>query len=248
MYYAQFLRDSYLSPTAHRITVKPGHIDTFIRLKGKGDSISVGQGTIKRKVRSDKKRDVKPTISEHLRETVYRISYITSTPVKDVAETICNHGITSSKVMGNLSGNFRRTVRLRNTVYIGSLDMPSIQRMKPVGKTQRISIRFKREDFENIGTLAFALDVTPSRAAALLLDASIRDGDFINYYIRDYLKTQLNEQRMNELRKVLKYINKKNPYEEEVSWGLLLTYIVDEVKEAGVTISDTVSKFIKEWK
>lgn len=213
----------------------------------KGESKAVGERLKNRKVRSDKKRDVKPTISEQLRETVYRISYITNIPVKDIAETICNHGITSRKVMDNLSANFRRTVRLRNTLYMGVLERPSLQRKRFTGRTERISIRFQQDDYENITTLAFALDVTPSRATALLLDASIRDSDFINYYIRDYLKTQLNDHRMTELKKVLKYINKNNPYEEEISWGLLLAYIYDEVREAGVTLSDSITSFINKW-
>ncbi|MDA6082696.1 hypothetical protein OSJ97_24410, partial [Escherichia coli] len=59
-----------------------------------------------RKTRSDKKRDVKPTISIDLKNCIYRLSYITNTPVKDVIETICEKGLQSRKVMEYLSEYF----------------------------------------------------------------------------------------------------------------------------------------------
>ena len=71
--------------------------------------------TKKRKVRSDKKRDVKPTISSNLKHCIYRLSYITSTPVKDVAETLCEKGLRSRKVMDYLSTYFRRDLKFANT-------------------------------------------------------------------------------------------------------------------------------------
>lgn len=205
-------------------------------------------GERERKVRSDKKRDVKPTVSIQLKDTIFRMSYITNTPVKDVGEAICLHGISSKRVMDRLSENFRRSIRLGNTMYMGSLDRPPLNRKGPAGKCERVSLRIKQADFEEISTLAFALDVTPSRATALLLDASIRDGDFINSYFEEYLKRQLDERRMTELKAVLKYLNKNNPYEEEISWSVLLTYILDELKESASSMTESISLYIKSWK
>ncbi|MCJ7992628.1 hypothetical protein MUB15_31250, partial [Priestia sp. OVS21] len=67
-----------------------------------------------RKVRCDKKRDVKPTIPIHLKECIYRLSYITNTPVKDVTESICISGLKSPKVMDYLSHYFRRGFSFEN--------------------------------------------------------------------------------------------------------------------------------------
>lgn len=208
--------------------------------------MTVGERT--RKVRSDKKRDVKPTISIHLKDTIYRISYITNTPVKDVAESLCIHGMASKKVMDVLSLNLRRSIRLGNTMYMGELSRPSLQRRGPAGECDRISFRLKQADYENLSTLAFGLAVTPSRAGALLLDASIRDKDFINSYFEGYLNKQLDDCRMAELKAVLKYLNKNNPYEEEISWGMLLAYIVDEFKESAASVTESISLYIKKWK
>lgn len=208
--------------------------------------MTVGERT--RKVRSDKKKEVKPTISVQLKDTIYRISYITNTPVKDIAESLCIHGISSKKVMDVLSWNLRRSIRLDNTMYMGDLSRPALQRMGPAGECERISVRFKQCDYENLSTLAFGLSVTPSRATALLLDASIRDRDFINSYFEGYLNKQLDDRRMAELKVVLKYLNENNPYEEEISWGMLLSYIMEEIRDGASTVADSISAYIKKWK
>ncbi|MGN7409840.1 hypothetical protein [Sporosarcina sp. SAFN-010] len=209
--------------------------------------MSVGQGA-KRKQRSDKKRQSAPTISIVLKDTIHRLSYITDTPVKDVAEAICISGLTSKKVIGYLALNFRRDLRLGQTVYMGDISRPSLQRKVAPGKTERITIRFHAHDYEHVATLAYALDVSPSRATALLLDAAIRNSEFLNDYVRDYLKRELDERRMEELKKVMRYLRKNNPYEEDLTWTHLLTYIVSEVKDGAQSMADGVGTFISKWK
>lgn len=79
-----------------------------------------------RKVRCDKKRDVKPTIPIHLKECIYRLSYIVNTPVKDVTESICTSGITSQKVMNYLSNYLRKGFSFKNTVYMRDMSKAPI--------------------------------------------------------------------------------------------------------------------------
>jgi hypothetical protein len=201
-----------------------------------------------RRTRSDKKRDVKPTISIHLKECIYRLSYITNTPVKDVGETICEAGLFSRKVLDHLSQHFRRPVRLKNTLFMGDLERPSFQKKDKEGPCERVTIRFRQSTYENISALAYALDVTPSKATALLLDVSIRNSDFINEYVRDYLKQHLDDGRMKELKKVMKFINIHNPYEEEISWSTLLSYLFDEMKMSASTLSGTVQLWLQRYK
>ena len=204
--------------------------------------------TVGKRVRSDKKRQVAPTISIHLADAISRLSYITRTPIKDVAEAICISGITSRKVIAHLSVHFHRDVRFKTTVYFGDLSRPSVARKVAAGKTSRISIRFRAEDFEEIGLLAFALDVSPTRATALLLDAAIRDGDFLNDYVRTFLVDTLDERRMDELKAVMKYLRKNNPFDEDITWSHLLTYIYEEVKDGAQTVADSVGTFITRFK
>lgn len=183
-----------------------------------------------RKVRSDKKTDVKPVIPVHLKETIYRLSKVCDLFVKDLAVILCSEGIQSKEVMGLLKPNFRRGVRLGNTIYFGSLDNPSLQRKMDKGFHERITIKFESADFENIALLAHALAVTPSRATAILLDASIRDPDFIHTLLKDHSKRKrLTEEDQVELKKVMKYINSDNPYKSIVTWSDMLLYVGDFV-------------------
>lgn len=209
--------------------------------------MSVGQGGTRRQ-RSDKKRQCAPTISVVLKDTIHRLSYITDTPVKDVGEAVCISGLKSRKVIEHMSQHFRREIRLGNTLYMGDPNRPSMQRKVAVGKTERVSIRFIADDYERIATLAYALDVSPTRAVALLLDAAIRNSEFMNDYVRDYLKRELDERRMEELKKVMRYLRKNNPYEDDLTWTHLLTYIYDEVKDGAQSMADGVGTFISRWK
>ncbi|MCM3413210.1 MULTISPECIES: hypothetical protein [Bacillaceae] len=201
-----------------------------------------------RKVRSDKKRDVKPTISSNLKDCIYRLSYITNTPVKDVAEVLCEKGLQSRKVMDYLSTYFRRDLQFLNTVYMGDWGRESLQKKVQSGKNERITIRFSQASYENIYSLSCALDVTPSKATALLLDASIRNTNLLNAYVKTYLHHHIDETRMKELKQVLKYINKNNPYNEEISWFTLLAMIFEDIKESTVNVKDVIHNWMDKYK
>ncbi|MDW0112151.1 hypothetical protein QT711_03070 [Sporosarcina saromensis] len=200
-------------------------------------------------MRSDKKWSVQPTVSIELKDCIYRLSYITDQPVKDVVEAICEHGLERKKVISHLSQNFRRTVRVDNTLYIGDIERIPVKKRIAVGRTERISTRVDGNMHETLKVLAYSLDCSIARACALLLDASVRDVEFIDEFVQNYLQKHVDYNRMKELKKVLKYINENNPYSEEVSWGSFLSYLVDEVKLNAEKIQDSVETFvINHWK
>lgn len=207
----------------------------------------VREGSV-RKVRSDKKRDVSPTIQLELKDTIYRISYVINTPVKDIVESICIFGMNSRNVISILSKHFKRNIKFQNTLFIGHLDNLSIKRFEKGVKTERIGTRFKQRDYETLVTVAFALDVTPSRAAALLLDTTIRHSDFVNSYFQQYLSKNIDYNRMVELKKIIAFINDNNPYEDSVSWLALISYIYAEIKDNALTLNDSLNDFINKWK
>ncbi|WP_416150177.1 hypothetical protein ACM26V_04075 [Salipaludibacillus sp. HK11] len=99
------------------------------------------------------------------------------------------------------------------------------------GVTGRISIRFQGYSYEKISQLSFALDVTTSRATALLLDASIHNSNFIDRYLRTFVHTTLDPRRMKELKKIMMFINDNNPYEEKLTWGALILSLYEDLKE-----------------
>lgn len=204
--------------------------------------------TKKRKIRSDKKRDVKPTISSNLKDCIYRLSYITNTPVKDVVETLCEKGLKSRKVIDYLSQHFRRNFQFLNTVFIGDFERESLQHKYQSGKNVRITTRFNANIYEDISSLSYALDVTPSKATALLLEASVRNTNILNAFVKTYLHGQVDNLRMKELKQVLKYINKNNPYKEEISWFTLLSMIFDDIKDSTSNVKDKIHSWIDKYR
>ncbi|PYZ94922.1 hypothetical protein CR194_05205 [Salipaludibacillus keqinensis] len=197
-----------------------------------------------KKVRSDKKTEIKPTIPYALRETIYSTSYITNKSVKDVAEAICNFGLDSKIVMEHLSKHFRRDYMCGKVMYIGNLDKPSLQKEKVECATGWISIRFQGYNYEKINQLSFALNVTTSKATALLLDWSIRNSKFIDRYLRTFVQTTLDPRRMRELKKIMKFINDNNPYEEQITWGRLILTIFEDLKEETDVFTQNISNWI----
>ena len=202
----------------------------------------------RRKVRSDKKKEIKPTLPTELKECIYRISYITGTPVKDVSALLCERGFLNHEVMNHLSEGFRRTVRLKSTLYLGDIGRASLRSRLLPGQTGKITIRFDQYTYENLCTLSYALDVTPSRATALLLHASIHHSSIVNDFVIEVIKGQIDEPKMKQLRNILRYLNANNPTDAEVTWISFLSHLYDEIKNGETTISESIQEFLKRWR
>ncbi|UOQ49320.1 hypothetical protein MUN88_04130 [Gracilibacillus caseinilyticus] len=161
---------------------------------------------------------------------------------------ICEKGLQSRSVIDHLSEYFRRDYKHNNTLYIGDLGKESLQRKWQSGKNERVTTRFTQDAYEKIRMLSDALDVTPSKAAALLLDASVRNTHLLNSFVKSYLHQHLDTNRMKELKLVLKYINKKNPYNEDISWFTLLSMIYDEIKDNTKNVKVKINQCVEKGK
>lgn len=181
-------------------------------------------GERKRKVRSDKKRDIKPTVDVHLKDSIYRLSFITTTAVKDVCELLVLNAFENEAIIKNTSNYFQRDVRIGNTLFIGSLKNEKIARTI-VGKTERLSFRVKPDLYEKIYALSYALDCSVSRVASLLLYESITDADFIEKYINHYIES-LDNSRKKELQQLLRYIREET--NEQYGFAEVLSLLVDK--------------------
>lgn len=197
-----------------------------------------------RKVRSDKKRSINPTVSLELRDCIYRLAFITETPIKDVIADILIEGSQRKKPMDHLSRYFIRDVRIGNSLYMGDNQRIAVNRQSSSGKTVRISTRVTQGMYSDLEGIAYSMGSSVSKACALLLDATIRDVAFVNEFVRNYIEANVDAERMKELQKVLKYINAGNPYDERMSWPTLLSYLVDEVKTGTEKLQDTVTDFV----
>jgi|HigsolmetaAR206D_1030411.scaffolds.fasta_scaffold00003_178 hypothetical protein len=198
----------------------------------------------KRKVRSDKKRDVKPTIPLSLYECVSRISYITRTPIKDVAEYLCVRGLEEQEVIEALSGRFRRKYWFKNTLFIGRPERMAERVLKSREPKQRISIRFPQIIHDQIADLAYSLDMTVSSATALLLDASAKHAGILDDYIARHVTNTLDSARKKQLKEVIRYLKKDNPYAEEITLARLISYIVEEVMDHTINAKRAVESWL----
>lgn len=149
-----------------------------------------------RKTRSDKKRDIKPTISIEVKDHIYRLSYIMTLPVKDVCELMIKHAIKDESIINRLSKNFQRGIWFNETLFHGSSYNQPITKFE-YGPTDRISFRTKKELHDKISALSYSLDCSISRTCAVLLYESLTDREFVNNCVVD---CTLDASRSRELR------------------------------------------------
>lgn len=193
----------------------------------------------KRKVRSDKKREIQPTLPIDVFSCIHRLHKITDLPIKTIGEDVCLRGLQDKKIISKLSVHFRRDLQLDNTVYIGRVDQPPVER-RFKGMTKRISVRFYNVTYDNINALSYASDCTVARMCALLINECLTDADFVNGYVEGYLMHHIEGEQLNELRSLMKILNATDE-EETISWARLLSYVMDETV---VKVKDAVNDFV----
>lgn len=199
-----------------------------------------------RKRRSDKKRDVKPTIDVNLKDAIYRLSFVTRTPVKEICEELCLYSLNNRKIKDNISIYIRRDIRLENTFFNGDREREEIPNTR--GESERISLRLTSEVYEMVNVLAYGLDCSVSKACGLLLHEGMSDFEFVNEYVRKYLEDNLDEQTLREVEKIVTYVKKENG-ESKDSWAAVLSAMIDEVKKPVITAKEVVGEFlISNWR
>lgn len=192
-------------------------------------------------MRSDKKKDVKPTIRIELKDAIYRLAFITKTPVKDVCESMINFAVSDSSIINILAPYFIRDIRMNNSILKGHLDNPRYEKFES-GNCERITLRLTQGSHNNVTILAYATDLNPSRVCAILLNTCMHDFRFLNYYTSQYLQNELSYNQMVELKEMLRYITKN--VNVEASMASLLSMIVNEVTPPTREIKDAVNDFI----
>jgi len=158
-----------------------------------------------RKVRSDKKIDVKPTVPIVLKNQLFTLSHLLNEPVKDVAEQLCKDAAKSKVIIDEICRWFRRNYIYKNVVAIGDPDRPRL-RLIIQGEKSKVTIRFKRNDYDELCNLAHALDITPTSTAGVLIRMSLRNIDFMTEFVQTYF-SHLSENRKRKIDLFLKGIH-----------------------------------------
>lgn len=199
-----------------------------------------------RKQRSDKKKDVKVTVDVYLKDAIYRLAYLTQTKVKDACEQMIKFAMTDTDIINSIALHFRRDIRINSALYVGSTSNTRVD-MRIQGEKERMSTRLTARDFEVLSAFAYALDVRPARAAAVLIEMTMRDYRFVNNYVKCYLHSNLDDKQMRELRSILSFINANT--DEHFTWATLLSTIANEVSTPIARVKDAVNEFvIRSWR
>jgi len=156
-----------------------------------------------RKTRSDKKVDVKPTLSVNLKNQLNSFAFLCNEPIKDVAEKLCVDGATSKVIIDDICKWFRRNYLYNNTITIGDAERPKLK-INIRGETAKATIRFKKKDYDLLCELAHALDVTPTTTSGILIKTTLTNVEFMQQYAHDHLMHLSNERK----KKIDVFLNK----------------------------------------
>lgn len=204
--------------------------------------MKVGDHVI-RKTRIDKKKEVQPTLSIDLKDAIYRLGYVTHTNVKDLCEYLCHTLLIERKTFNDLSKYFQRGLIFEGSIIRGHLDNEQIEK-RFNGRTGKVTIKFKRADYEAICSLGYALNVTPSRTVAILLDLAMNDPDIVDQYIKDYLTSEVTSSQMMELKYLLEYVNGSN--EDQLTWTDFFKQIHEEKGSPMIDMKEIVNEYLND--
>lgn len=190
---------------------------------------------------------MKLSVHTEFKEAIYRLAFITNVSVMDTVESMLKHAIQSKRILDDISPSFVRDIKIDNIIYVGHLDA---EKYPPTPKANinyvRIKTRLTQNDYHVLATIAYALDVRPARACAILVDETFHSPYFLDNYIKQYLKKNITDPQLLELKKIMEYANRDDNY--NINWASLLSYIMREVKEPVVsTIKKTSKLVINHW-
>lgn len=166
-----------------------------------------------RKTRSDKKREVKPTISAYIKRNLFTLAKIVDLPLKDVALIMIGDGLFDDRVLKEFQPLMVSNFCIGNTTYIGNRENHPIS-IKYRGGKEKISIRFPSIVYENLRNLSFAIGAPPTTTASLMLRKAMFNSSFMESHVIEYSRHIENVQRVDELKRFIEYLPNTIPKED----------------------------------
>lgn len=160
-------------------------------------------GGARRKARSDKKVDVKPTMSIKLKRQLYKFSELCEMPIKDVGEKLCENASVSPLILDDINQWFRRDYICPPAIHKGYLERPRLKLLLGA-ETGKVSIKFSQATFDQLCKLAYSLDLSPTTTSTILIKRSLHNREFMF----DYVKTlrHLSNEQKNDVHAFLRKI------------------------------------------
>jgi hypothetical protein len=113
---------------------------------------------------------------------LYQFAELSNEPVKDIVERLCLRGMTSQYIMTDLSKWLRRDYRFNRTIALGYGERPCLK-LTPKSEKGKVSMRLMINDYNQLCNLAYALDITPSSTATVLIRVTTENDEFMNEFV-----------------------------------------------------------------
>lgn len=171
------------------------------------------------------KKEVKPFIDTGVKDTIYKISFVTGYSVKSICEDLCNHAF-KSRLGNELSPYFKRELTIDGMSFQAN---KKAEKFESTSKDiERISMTLNKNLYEYAYQLAYAMSCSVSKIVAYGVEKSMNDFNFLNSYINQFLSKNIDKERKDIMLKIVKTVN--NESTEEYSMASLLLYIADEYR------------------
>lgn len=163
-----------------------------------------------RKVRSDKKREVKPVVSAYIKNNLYTLGAIVGLPIKDTALIMIQRGFYNDEVMREFQPLMLSNFDIDNRIYVGNRENGPIK-INYRGAKEKVTIKFPGEIYETLRRLAFSVGLTPTSTAALMLKKAMFNESFMDEHKRMYLAHIDNDIQARELEKFIRTLHNTIP-------------------------------------
>jgi hypothetical protein len=195
-----------------------------------------------RKVRSDKKRAIAPSLDVDTYELISHLSYVCDLPLKTVGELLSREAFNSYKILDEIKVHFRRTLQYKDDhYYVGDIQKKPYRMEK--GDKRRLYLKFYEFEYENFATLAYALDCSLSAATGLLIQKAIQRKDVMYPILSRYIHRKLDPKRAMQLREICRYLDKRSPY-EYITVPHIISHVLENCIETGKRIKREINIWI----
>jgi|GEM_PF-4066941 len=171
------------------------------------------------------KKEVKPFIDTGVKDTIYKISFVTGYSVKSICEDLCNNAF-KSRLGNELSPYFKRELIIDGMSFQANKKAEKFESASK--EIERISMTLNKNLYEYAYQLAYAMGCSVAKIVAYGVERSMNDFNFLNRYINQFLSKNIDKERKDIMLKIVKTIN--NESTEEYSIASLLLYIADEYR------------------
>ncbi|QCR33109.1 hypothetical protein [Lysinibacillus sp. SGAir0095] len=173
------------------------------------------------------KREVKPFIDIDVKDTIYKLSFVTGYSVKSICEDLCNQSFRCG-LGRELSPYFKRGIQIDGAVFQGNKKAEKFESSSQ--NIERISMKVNGKLYDYAYHLSFAMESSVAKVVAYGVEKSMKDYAFLDRYIKQFLSKKIDKERKDMILKIVRTINKDYTVDEEYGIVSLLLYIADEYK------------------